>query len=130
MRIRTAAGLTVLALSATCASALAIENPVVTQLHPIGKSGVTGNVTFMQLGSDVNVGVDLDKDVSNAAVDVRSGSCSSPADERYPLTAVNGETQQTRFPKKTLADFVGKVVVIHKTSSTNSPPVACGEIKG
>jgi hypothetical protein len=130
IRIGTAAAVAALTLSATCASALALENPIVAQLHPVGNSGVRGNVTFMQLSGDVNVGVDLEKDVTNAAADIASGTCSAPASERYPLVPVNGESQMTRFSNASLQQFVGKIVVIHKTSSSRSPIVACGEIKG
>jgi hypothetical protein len=120
-----------LSLMASGGTALALQNPIVSQLHPVGNSRVTGNVTFMQLGADVNVGVDLEKDVTNAAVDVRRGSCSSYASNaKFPLVSVNGTTQSTRLGHVSLQQLVGNVIVIHKTRADNSPVVACGEIKG
>lgn len=118
-------------LLAGSSMALALQNPVVSHLQPVGNSHVTGNVTFMQLGNAVNVGVDLDKDVTNAAADVRTGSCRSyQSNAKFPLVAVNGTSQQTHLGKVSLQQLVGNVIVIHKTSADSSPVVACGEIKG
>ena len=130
MRIRTALIAGALACVASTSAAFALSNPLVAQLAATGGSRLTGNVTFMQLGGNVDVGVDLNRDVTNAAVDVRSGSCANPAKAlRYPLVAVNGTTQETRLGVS-LQQLVGNIVVVHKTSSTSSPVVACGAIKG
>lgn len=116
---------------AVLAATLALSNPLVARLGASGASGLTGNVTFMQLGNNVDVGVNLDREVSDAAVDVRSGSCARPAGAlRYPLVAVNGTTQETRLGDVSLAKLVGDVVVVHRTSSATSPIVACAPIEG
>jgi hypothetical protein len=118
MRTRIAIGTATLTLLAGSSMALALQNPVVSHLQPVGNS-------------HVNVGVDLDNDVTNAAADVRTGSCRSyQSNAKFPLVAVNGTSQQTHLGKVSLQQLVGNVIVIHKTSADSSPVVACGEIKG
>jgi hypothetical protein len=108
--------------------ALAISNPLVADITPIGGSNIKGNATFFQLGQAVQVGVNLNgASASTSAIDIRKGTCKSYAESaKWPL----GATQDSRLPNTKIEELVGNVLVIHKSSAESSPVVACAEIKG
>lgn len=117
-----------LATLGVAAPALAISNPLVAEITPAGGGNVHGNVTFFQLGSNVQVGLNLSGGNANAeAVDIRKGTCKSYSDTaRWPL----GASQDTRLPNTKLQDLVGSVLLIHKTQDESSPVAGCAQIKG
>ena len=116
-----------LAALGTSAPALAVANPLVAQVVPLGGSNVRGNVTFFQLGSNVNVGLNLTGNSGTQAVDIRKGTCKAYADSStMPL----GIAQDTRLSNTTLSQLNGDVLLIHKTAQVTSAPVGCAEIKG
>jgi hypothetical protein len=88
---------------------------------------VRGNATFFQLGSSVNVGLNLTGGgAASGAIDIRKGSCTSyAASTTMPL----GASQDTKLSNMKLEQLTGDVLLIHKTASVTSPPVACAEIK-
>lgn len=132
MRIRSAILATALALGATGAAALAIENPLVAHIKPIGGAGVTGTATFFKLGSDISVGLELNKDLGGSqAADIRKGTCSNYASgAHWPLVPVQGTTQDTRLGGVTLDQLVGNVLLVHKSKDDNSPVIGCAPITG
>jgi hypothetical protein len=110
---------------------LAIENPLVATINPIGQGGARGNVTFFQMGSNVNVAVSLDAGVAGeAAFDLRKGTCKTYAqNSRWPLGSFGGSSQETRLPNTKLEALVGEVLLIHKTQDVGSPAIGCAEIR-
>jgi hypothetical protein len=117
----------VMAALATSVPALAIVNPLVAPVVPLGGSSVRGNVTFFQLGSNVNVGLNLTGNSGTEAVDIRKGTCKDyAASSTMPL----GVAQDTRLSNTKIEQLAGNVLLIHKTAQVTSPPVACAEIKG
>lgn len=132
MRTRTAFLAAALALAGTGTAALALDNPLVAHLKPVGSAGIAGTVTFFKLGNDVNVGVQLSKDLGGSqAADIRKGTCSSYAGgAHWPLVPVEGTTQDTRLSGVGLAQLVGNVILVHKTKDDNSPVISCAPISG
>jgi hypothetical protein len=115
-----------LAALATSAPALAVVNPLVAQIVPLGGSSVRGNVTLFQLGPNVNVGLNLTGNSGTEAVDIRKGTCKAYADSStMPL----GVAQDTRLSNTKLEQLSGNVLLIHKTAQITSPPIGCAEIK-
>jgi hypothetical protein len=112
--------------------ALAIDNPIAATIAPLGSKGASGNVTFFQMGQNVNVSVSLDKDSQGAqALDLRKGTCKSFAQSSaWPLGSFNGSSQETRLPNTTLEKLVGNVLLIHKSQDVSSPAIGCAQIKG
>jgi hypothetical protein len=127
MRIQTLAISAALATLATAAPALAIVNPLVAQIVPLGGSSVRGNATFFQLGSNIEVGLNLTGNATAGAADIRKGTCKSYAGS---ATMPLGVSQDTRLSNLKLEQLNGNVLLIHKTSSVTSPAVGCAEIKG
>lgn len=109
------------------APALAVVNPLVAQVVPLAGSAVRGNVTFFQLGPNVNVGLNLTGTSGTEAVDIRKGTCKAYADSSAMPLGVN---QDTRLSNTKLEQLNGNVLLIHKTAQVTSPPIACAEIKG
>jgi hypothetical protein len=127
MQKRTAMIGAAIATLATSLPALAIVNPLVAQIVPLGGSSVRGNVTFFQLGANVNVGLNLTGTAGTEAVDIRKGTCKDyAASSTMPL----GAAQDTRLSNTKLEQLNGNVLLIHKTAQVTSPPIACAEIKG
>jgi hypothetical protein len=117
----------VLAALGTSFPALALVNPLVAQIVPLGGSSVRGNVTFFQLGPNVNVGLNLTGNSGTEAVDIRKGTCKDyAASSTMPL----GVAQDTRLSNTKLEQLNGDVLLIHKTAQLTSPPIGCAEIKG
>jgi hypothetical protein len=117
----------VLAALGTSFPALALVNPLVAQIVPLGGSSVRGNVTFFQLGPNVNVGLNLTGNSGTEAVDIRKGTCKNyAASSTMPL----GIAQDTRLSNTQLEQLNGDVLLIHKTAQLTSPPIGCAEIKG
>jgi hypothetical protein len=115
-----------LAALATSLPALAAVNPLVAQIVPLGGSAVRGNVTFFQLGPNVNVGLNLATNAGTGALDIRKGTCKAYADSStMPL----GVAQDTRLSNMKLEQLNGSVLLIHKTAQVTSPPIGCAEIK-
>lgn len=126
MRIQMATFGVALATLGMTVPALAVVNPVVAQIVPLGGSGVRGNATFFQLGSSVNVGLNFTGSAASGAADIRKGTCTSyAASTTMPL----GVSQDTRLSNVKLEQLNGNVLLIHKTSSVTSEPIACAEIK-
>jgi hypothetical protein len=137
VRTRIAASAAVVAAScatilATPVPALAIENPIAATIAPVGSNGATGNVTFFQMGSSINIAVSLDKDTHGTqALDLRKGTCKAYSPSAgWPLGTFNGTSQETKLPNTTLEKLVGNVLLIHQSENVASPPVGCAEIKG
>lgn len=119
-----------LAASILATPALAIENPLSANVVPVGSGGVHGAVTFFQLGSNVNVGLNLDNETpGTVAIDLRKGTCKSYApSSRWPLGTFSGSSDETRLPNTKLDGLVGQVFLVHKTQSVDSPVIGCAEI--
>lgn len=131
MRTRTAIIAAALGLS-LAAPALALDNPLVADINPVGAGGAHGKATFFQLSGNVDVGVILDNDRSGTqGVDIRKGSCKSYAESPgAPLVAVSGSDQQTKLSGAKLESLVGSVLLVHKAQDTASPVIGCAEIRG
>ena len=111
--------------------ALAIENPLVATIKPVGQGGTRGNVTFFQMGSNVNVAVSLESGVAGeASLDLRTGTCKAYAqNSKWPLGSFGGSTQETRLPNTKLENLVGEVLLVHKTHDVGSPVIGCAELR-
>jgi hypothetical protein len=107
--------------------ALALDNPLVIDVQPVGADGVHGNATLFQLGDKVDLAVNLDGNESaSQAIDIRKGSCKSyAATAKWPL----GASQETLLPNTKVESLLGNVLLIHKTADVSSPVVGCAEIK-
>ncbi len=125
MRIRTAIAAAAATILATATAALALSNPLVAQIRPVGAAGVRGNVTLFQMGSNVNLGVNLTSGTAGI-IDLRKGSCASYDAKARPLI----DAQQVDLPAMKLPDLIGSVVLLHKGSDVGSPVVGCAEVKG
>jgi hypothetical protein len=132
MRTRTAIIAAAIGALGLAAPALALDNPVVADISPVGAGGAHGKATFFQIAGNVNVGVILDSDRSGAqGVDIRKGSCKSYAETPgAPLVAVSGSDQQTKLAGAKLESLVGSVLLVHKAQDTASPVIGCAEIRG
>jgi hypothetical protein len=108
--------------------ALALENPLVIDVQPVGSDGVHGNATLFQLGDKVDLAVNLDGNQSGSqAIDIRKGSCKSYAGSaKWPL----GTSQETLLPNTKIESLLGNVLLIHKSAEQSSPVVGCADIKG
>jgi hypothetical protein len=113
------------------APAMAIENPLVASIKPVGQGGTRGNVTFFQMGTNVNVAVTLDSGIAGeASLDLRQGTCKSYApNSKWPLGSFAGSSQETRLPNTKLQTLVGEVLLVHKTQDVASPAIGCAEIR-
>ncbi len=127
MRKQTAAIAVTLATLGAAAPALAVVNPLVAQIVPLGGSSVRGNATFFQLGSNIEVGLNFTGNAATGAADIRKGTCKSYAGT---ATMPLGVAQDTRLSNIKLEQLNGNVLLIHKTASVTSAPVGCAEIKG
>ncbi len=132
MRKRTAIVGAAIAALTLGTPALAVENPLVVNITPVGSAGAHGKATVMQLASNVNVDVILDKSTpSSEALDIHKGSCKSYAGTATrTLVAVNGTTQDTKLGNTKLDDLVGNVLLVHKTGEATSPVVGCADLRG
>jgi len=112
--------------------ALALENPLVAAINPIGQGGTRGNVTFFQMGNNVNVAVSLASGIAGeASLDLRKGTCKSYAPSaRWPLGSFGGSSQETRLPNTKLQSLIGEVLLVHKTPDVASPAIGCADIRG
>jgi hypothetical protein len=130
-RILSAAAAVAACAALISAPALAIENPLAATINPVGGHGAHGNVTFFQMGNNINVAVSLDNDTAGeAAFDLRKGTCKNYAtNSRWPLGTFAGSSQETRLPNTKLESLVGQVLLIHKSPSVDSPAVGCAEIR-
>jgi hypothetical protein len=108
-------------------SALALSNPLVADVVPLGGGNVHGNATFFQLGDNVTIGLNLSGgDANQEAIDVPKGTCKSYASTaQWPL----GAGQNIRLPHTKLNQLLGDVLLVHKTPSESSPVVGCAAIK-
>ena len=90
-----------------------------------------GNVTFFQMGSNVNVAVSLESGIAGeASLDLRTGTCKAYAQHsKWPLGSFGGSTQETRLPNTKLENLVGEVLLVHKTHDVGSPVIGCAEIR-
>lgn len=114
------------AVLGTTLPALAVSNPLVAPIMPLGGSNVRGNATFFQLGKNINVGLNLATTSGTGAIDIRKGSCKSyAATPSMPL----GTGQDTQLSNTSLEQLNGSVLLIHKTAQQTSPAVACAEIR-
>jgi hypothetical protein len=132
MRIRTAIIAAAVGALGLATPALALDNPVVADISPVGAGGAHGKATFFQIAGNVNVGVILDSDRSGAqGVDIRKGSCKSYAETPgATLVAVSGSDQQTKLSGAKLESLVGSVLLVHKAQETTSPVIGCAAIRG
>ncbi len=124
MRLRTTIAAAAASTLATATAALALSNPLVAQIHPVGAGGVRGNVTLFQIGSNVNLGVNLSGGTAGI-IDLRKGSCEHYDAKARPLA----DAQQVSLPAVKLPDLVGSVVLLHQGSGVDSPVVGCAEVK-
>ena len=130
--IKTVAGAMAIAMfSAAGAPALAIHNPIVLTIHPVGRDGAHGHVTLFQLGRNVDVSVILGRDRKGTqSVGIDKGTCAKydPRPE-WVVVGVAGTTQDTRLSNLPLRRLLGYAVVIHKAKSRSSPAIGCAQIE-
>ncbi len=111
--------------------ALAIHNPIVATIRPVGSNGAHGRATFFQLGRDVDVTVILGRDRKGTqSVGIHKGTCARYDDRpEWVVVGVAGTTQDTRLSNISLSRLLGYVLVIHKTRSRSSPTIGCAPIR-
>jgi hypothetical protein len=122
-----------LALAAAIATpALALDDPLVVDLHSEKGAQADGSATIFGSGSSVLVNVTASGGVPPAAaVTLNDGSCSNPGDIAFALTGLSDNQSLTKL-EHPLSEIAGKAksLVIHTTSSLTSPAFACGKVSG
>ncbi len=121
---------TLIAAASLVAPASALDNPVMISVH--ATAGATANASatlFEHDGDHVLVNVTAQDVPNNVAITLNGGSCSEPGRVAFALSPMGGEASLTTI-KHSLADIVGKAksLVVHRTPSETSPPLACGEL--
>jgi len=120
-------------LAATAgAPALALENPLVVDLHETASSAREASATIFGSGSSVLVNVTAEHGVpKDAAVTLNDGDCAHPGDIAFALSGFADEGSLTKLDHS-LTDVAGKAksLVIHQTASETSPVFACGKVAG
>jgi hypothetical protein len=116
----------------TSAPALALDNPVVVDLHVANSSQRTASATLFGSGSSVLVNVTAEGSLPKmAAVTLNDGDCANPGSVVFALCGIADDQSMTKL-EQPLADIAerAKSLVIHQTPSENSPVFACGKITG
>jgi len=113
--------------------ALAVDNPMVVDLHAVKGSQRAASATIFGSGPTVLVnvtaaGVNLPK---AAAITLNDGDCAKPGDIAFALSGLSDNQSLTKLAHP-LEDIAGKAksMVIHQTSSLTSPAFACGKVTG
>ena len=122
--------LALLLLAAAQPTTVALDNPVMVQLH--GEQSGSASL-FGTSGGTVVVEVELDNQrTSDAKVAIVDGDCAHPGRGAYALTDTVSGQSTTRIPNATLAQVVGKhrAVIVRRGAKPDAAPLACGEIKG
>ncbi len=116
---------------ALAAPALAISNPIIVNIRPVGTAGARGTVSFFQLGSGIIVNVMLHRDRKGTqSVGIHRGTCASYRPRAdWVVVGVSGQTQETRVPNLRLSQLLGHVVVIHRTRDRSSAVIGCAAIR-
>lgn len=118
-------------LCAAAAPALALHNPLVAVISPVGAHGAHGRATFFQLGNDVLVTVILRTDrPGTQSVGIHRGTCArfEPRPD-WVVVGVGGTTQETRLPRFRLNRLLGHVLVVHARRDRSSPVIGCAAIR-
>lgn len=122
-------GLLALVLLATAPpQTVALDNPLLVQLH----GTESGSVSLFGTGGSVVVEVELgDQKTNDANVAIVDGDCAHPGRGAYALTATVSGQSTTRIPNVSLAQVVGRnrAVIVRKATNPGAPALACGEIK-
>jgi hypothetical protein len=120
-----------IALAAVIAApALALDNPMVVDLHGAKSDQRAASATLFESGSTVLVNVTVQAAVPKAAaVTLNDGSCANPGGVAFALSRVDDNQSLTQL-KHPLADIASKAksLVIHQTASETSPAFACGKL--
>jgi len=116
---------TVAAFAALAAGAAALPNPLVAKLRPVGPHGARGNVTLFRIRSNVDLGLNVRGGWWSGEIELRKGTCAHYAARGRPV----GHSEQTAFPHAALRQFVGSVVLLHRTRDLGSPVAGCAEIR-
>lgn len=113
------------------APVLAVVNPIVAQIHPVGANGARGRVSFFQLGNDVVVNVVLQHGRKGTqSVGIHEGTCARYRPRaNWVVVGVEGSTQSTRVPHLKLKQLLGHALVIHKTRDRSSAAIGCADIR-
>jgi hypothetical protein len=120
-------------VGALSGTALALDNPMVVDLHAVKGSRRAASATIFGSGSNVlvNVTVAGASAPKAAAITLNDGDCANPGDIAFALSGLSDNQSLTKL-EHPLADIAGKAksMVIHQTSSLTSPPYACGKVTG
>jgi hypothetical protein len=112
------------------APALAIENPLVVDLHGMKSSTREASATIFGSGSSVLVNVTGEQAVpKGVAVTLNGGDCTNPGEVAFALSAYAEGGSLTKL-EHSITEIAGKAksMVIHQTPSETSPALACGKI--
>jgi hypothetical protein len=109
--------------------ALALDNPLVVDLHTLNGAQRQASATIFESGTSVLVNVTAQGAPKAAAVTLNDGDCAKPGDIAFALSALDDNQSLTKLTHP-LSDIAGKAksMVIHQTSSLTSPPYACGKV--
>ena len=120
----------VLLTAVSASPALALDNPLVVNLHPAKGAGQAGSATIFGSGSSVLVNVTAQGNLPKAAaITLNDGPCSKPGDIAFALSALSDNASLTKLSHP-LADIAGKAksLVIHQNANQESPAAACGQV--
>jgi hypothetical protein len=114
------------------APAVAVDNPLVVDLHAMKGAQRAASATLFGKGSSVLVNVTANGALpKDAAVTLNDGDCAKPGDIAFALSGLADSASLTQLDHP-LSEVAGKAksLVIHQTSSQTSPPFACGPVSG
>ena len=118
--------------ASAAAPALAIDNPLVVNLHDAKGAAAAGSATIFGSGPTVLVNVTAKGNLpKGAAITLNDGPCSKPGDIAFALTALSENNSLTTLSHP-LTDIAGKAksLVIHANANQESPAAACGRVAG
>lgn len=106
--------------------------PVAVSLNELNKSGQSGTAMLKEVKGKATVVITLNnqpKDTEEPA-HIHSGSCQTPGDIKYPLTAVKNGSSETVLDVS-LAQVLSELpllINVHKSDKELGSYVACGDI--
>jgi hypothetical protein len=122
-------GILALLLAAAPPTMVALDNPVMVQLH----GAESGSASLFGTSGTVVVEIELNSQKTNdAKVAIVEGDCAHPGRGAYALSDTVSGQSTTRIPNVSLQQVVGKhrAVIVRRGAKPDAPPLACGEIKG
>lgn len=115
---------------ATFPTQLALDNPVIIQLHSLA-GGVGGSASLFGTGGSVIVEVELQNEHENGeGVAIVDGDCAHIGRGAFALTSTVAGQSTTRIPNVSLQQVAGhrRALIVRRNENPSAPTLACGNI--